>query len=93
MTRLNQILIGVLIVQLVVAAFVFLPRTLSSQTEVEALLPGLDVDGVTALTITSGWQNVADVLDRIEGDLLRFAQKDPRRKSPSTYQCLLQAGA
>lgn len=54
MTRLNQILIGVLIVQLIVAAFVFLPQTLSSQAEVEALLPGLDIDRVATLTITSG---------------------------------------
>jgi hypothetical protein len=65
MTRLNQILIGILIVQLIVAAFVFLPRTLSSQVEVEALLPGLDVDGVAALTITSG-----------EGQSLTLAKED-----------------
>lgn len=65
MTRLNQILIGILIAQLIVAAFVILPRTLSSQAEVEALLPGLDADHVTALTITSG-----------EGESLTLAKKD-----------------
>jgi hypothetical protein len=65
MTRLNQILIGVLIVQLIVAALVFLPRTLTSQAEVEALLPGLDADHVTALTITSG-----------EGESVTLAKKD-----------------
>jgi len=65
MNRRNRILIGVLVVQLIVAAFVFLPQTLSSQPEVEALLPGLDVDRVTALTITSG-----------EGESLTLAKKD-----------------
>lgn len=65
MTRLNQILTGILIVQLIVAAFVFLPRTLSGQAEVEALLPGLDVDHVVTLTITSG-----------EGRSLTLARKD-----------------
>jgi hypothetical protein len=65
MTRLNQILIGVLVAQLIVAAFVFLPRTLSGQAEVEALLSGLDADRVTALTITSG-----------EGESLTLAKKD-----------------
>jgi hypothetical protein len=64
-TRLNRILIGVLIVQLIVAALVFLPRTLSSQAEVEALLPGLDAEQVTALTITSG-----------EGESITLAKKD-----------------
>jgi hypothetical protein len=65
MTRLNRILIGVLIVQLIVAALVFLPRTLSSEAEVEALLPGLDAAHVTALTITSG-----------EGESITLAKKD-----------------
>jgi hypothetical protein len=65
MTRLNQILIGVLIAQLTVAALVLLPRTLSSQTEPGALLPELGVDTVTALTITSG-----------EGESLTLAKED-----------------
>jgi hypothetical protein len=65
MTRLNKILIGVLVVQLIVALLVFLPRTLTGQIEDEALLPGLDVDHVTALTITSG-----------EGESLTLAKKD-----------------
>ena len=65
MIRLNRILLGVLIVQLIVAALVTLPRTLSSEAEVEALLPGLDADHVTALTITSG-----------EGESITLAKKD-----------------
>ena len=65
MTRLNQILTGILVVQLIVAAFVFLPRTLSSQTEAGALLPDLEAGRVTAVTITSG-----------EGQSLTLAQKD-----------------
>jgi hypothetical protein len=48
-----------------VAALVFLPRTLSSEAEVEALLPGLDAEQVTALTITSG-----------EGESITLAKKD-----------------
>mgnify|MGYP000087242421 CR=1 FL=1 len=63
--RLNQILTGILVVQLIVAAFVFLPRTLSSQTEAGALLPDLEAGRVTAVTITSG-----------EGQSLTLAQKD-----------------
>jgi hypothetical protein len=65
MTRLNQILIGVLIAQLIVAALVLLPRTLSSQAEAGALLPDLDTDQVVALNITSG-----------EGETLTLAKRD-----------------
>jgi hypothetical protein len=65
MTRLNQVLIGVLIAQLIVAAVVLLPRTLSSQAEAGALLPDLDADQVVSLTITSG-----------EGEALTLAKED-----------------
>jgi hypothetical protein len=65
MTRLNQILLGALVVQLIVAALVLLPRTLSSEAQIEALLPGLDADQVAALTITSG-----------EGESLTLARRD-----------------
>jgi hypothetical protein len=65
MTKLNQILIGVLIAQLVVAALVLLPRTLSSQTEAGALLPDLDAEQAVVLNITSG-----------EGDSLTLSKED-----------------
>jgi hypothetical protein len=65
MTRLNQVLIGILIAQLIVAALVLLPRTLSSQTEAGALLPDLDAGQVVALNITSG-----------QGETLTLAKRD-----------------
>ena len=46
-----------------------------------------------AIAIASGWRTVADVISRIERDFRRFAQKDSRKKSPSTYHRLLEAGA
>jgi hypothetical protein len=54
MTRLNQILIGLLIAQLIIAALVLLPRTLSSEAVAEALLTDLEASDVVRLTITDG---------------------------------------
>ena len=43
--------------------------------------------------IAAGWTTVPDVLHRLAEDFLRFAPKNTRKKSPSTYQRLLLAEA
>jgi hypothetical protein len=54
MTRLNQILVVVLIGQLILGALVLLPGTLQSEAGVEALLPELEAGDVVGVTITEG---------------------------------------
>jgi hypothetical protein len=39
--------------------------------------------------IAAGWQTVPDLFRRLTEDFLRFAPKNARKKSPSTYQLLL----
>jgi hypothetical protein len=51
MTRLNQVLAGLLVVQLILAAVVFWPRPAGGEVGTP-LLPGLEADQVVALTIT-----------------------------------------
>lgn len=46
-----------------------------------------------AQAIHSGWHEMPRVLANITGDFLRFACKDRRRKSPSSFQYFLQLGA
>jgi hypothetical protein len=53
MTRLNQLLAGLLVVQLVLAAVVFWPRPAGGEVG-EPLLLGMETDQVVALTITGG---------------------------------------
>lgn len=53
MTRLNQVLAGLLVVQLVVAAIVFWPRPAAGEAG-QPLLPGIEPDQVVALTVTGG---------------------------------------
>jgi hypothetical protein len=52
MNRLNQILVGVLVLQLVVAAIVFWPRPTASGED-ESLFPDVEASRITGLTITS----------------------------------------
>lgn len=55
MNRLNRILSIALVVQLIVAALVFLPRTLQSDTEGDRpLFEGVEASQIVALTITDG---------------------------------------
>jgi hypothetical protein len=51
MTRLNQLLAGLLVVQLILAAVVFWPRTAGGEAG-EPLIPGFEPDQVVALTVT-----------------------------------------
>ncbi|RPI47640.1 MAG: DUF4340 domain-containing protein, partial [Chloroflexi bacterium] len=65
MTRLNQLLAGLLVVQLILAAVIFWPRPAGGQVG-EPLFPGMEADQVVALTITgSDGQSVK--LARTEG--------------------------
>jgi hypothetical protein len=43
--------------------------------------------------IAAGWTQVAERLHKLQRDLLRFARKDKRKKSPSTFQRLVCMGA
>jgi ribosomal protein L21 len=44
------------------------------------------------LSIANAWQDLPSIWQRFEHDLLRLAMQDKRKKSPSTYQLLLEAG-
>jgi hypothetical protein len=46
-----------------------------------------------AQAMLAGWRGMAAVLDKMTGDLLRFACKDKRRKSPSSFHAFILAGA
>lgn len=65
MTRLNQLLAGLLVVQLILAAVVFWPRTAGGEAG-EPLLPGLEPDQVVALTVT-GDDGKSVKLARVDG--------------------------
>jgi hypothetical protein len=65
MTRLNQLLLGLLVVQLILAAVVFWPRGAGGE-EGALLLPGLQADQVVALTVT-GSDGEGVKLARTEG--------------------------
>jgi hypothetical protein len=56
MNRRNQILAGVLVVQLAVAVFVLWPRT-SASGEAVSLFPGVTADQIVALTVSDGSGN------------------------------------
>lgn len=42
--------------------------------------------------IAHSWQDLSAIWQRFERDLLRFGLQDKRKKSPSTYELLLEAG-
>jgi DDE family transposase len=44
-------------------------------------------------TMRTNWQGTAEVLEKMTSDFLRFACKDNRRKSPSSFQAFIQAEA
>jgi hypothetical protein len=44
------------------------------------------------LAIANSWHDLSPIWQRFERDLLRFGMQDKRKKSPSTYQLLVQAG-
>lgn len=46
-----------------------------------------------AQAMVMGWQWMTTVLEKIIGDCLRFACKNKRKKSPSSFQSFVQAGA
>jgi hypothetical protein len=52
MNRRNLILIGVLVLQLVVAAVVFWPRATASETAGQSLFPGVEADRIVGLTMS-----------------------------------------
>ena len=44
------------------------------------------------LAIANAWHDLAPIWQRFDRDLHRLAMKDKRKKSPSTYQLLVEAG-
>ena len=46
-----------------------------------------------AQAIVSGWRTLTTVLEKITGDFRRFAGKDKRRQSPSSFQAFVRLGA
>ena len=52
MNRRNQILVGLLVLQLIVLAFVFWPRSAVSGKEGQSLFPGIAADQIVGLAIT-----------------------------------------
>jgi len=65
MTRLNQLLAGLIVVQLILAAVVFWPRTAGGEAG-EPLIPSLEPDQVVALTVT-GDDDQSVKLARVDG--------------------------
>ena len=63
MNRLNQVLVGLLVLQLVVAAVVFWPRPAGGESS-EALFPDLQADQVVALTVDDGEGNTVQLAKR-----------------------------
>jgi hypothetical protein len=66
MNKLNRILVGLLALQLVVAAVVLWPRPAASG-ESTSLLPGVEADQIVGLTITDA-QNRTITLARVDGN-------------------------
>lgn len=78
MNRLNRILSIALVVQLIVAALVFLPRTLQSDTEGDRpLFEGVEASQIVALTITDGEGASIQMAKQGEGWVLPEADDYP----------------
>ncbi len=71
MNRLNQILVGILVLQLVVAAVILWPRPAASG-EGGSLFPGVEAEHIVGLTITSGG-----------GQTIRLVKHDGGSASPT----------
>lgn len=76
-SRLNQILIIALVLQIALAAFVFWPRTAASQSGL--LLPDFKASEVTAVTITSGDGESVDLAKKEEEWVLPEADDYPAK--------------
>lgn len=84
-------LIGLVLFHWLVAPYRFLPSAeLSLAKAFHVLRRHLSA---IAHALASKGERLAAIFARLEADLLRFARKDPRKKSPSTFQSLCLAGA
>jgi hypothetical protein len=80
MNRRNQILIGILVLQLLVAAVVFWPRTSASSEAGQSLFPGVEADRIVGLTITSADGKSIQLAKRADGWVLPEAGDYPAQE-------------
>jgi hypothetical protein len=76
MSRSNQILAGILIVQLIVVGVVFWPRAVPSETG-ESLVSGVEADRIVGLTITDAAGTTLQLAKQAEGWVLPEADDYP----------------
>jgi hypothetical protein len=84
-------LLGVVVFHWLVAPWRFCPRAELSLPKAFRVLQRYALRLLDA--IAAAWRSVPDLLQRMTDDFLRFAPKNARQKSPSTYQLLLLAEA
>ncbi len=83
MTRLNQILVGILIVQIALGVVVFWPRP-TVAAESEPIFPDLEADDIVALTIADADGNSTRLARMDGGWVLPNADDYPAQESPIT---------
>jgi hypothetical protein len=79
MNRRNQILVGILVVQLVMGV-VFWPRTRVSGAEGQSLFPGVEVDRIVELTVTSADGKSIQLAKQADGWVLPEAGDYPAQE-------------
>jgi hypothetical protein len=82
-------LIGIVLFHWLVAPICFSQKQLSLPKAFSLLQHHM---GRFLMVIAANWCGFSKLLSRIEADFMRLAMKDKRKKSPSTYQLLVQAG-
>ena len=82
-------LIGIVLFHWLVAPLCFSEKQVSLPKAFSLLQHHI---GRLLMVIAANWCGFSKLLCRIEEDFLRLAMKDKRKKSPSTYQLLVQAG-
>ena len=77
MTRRNQILAGVLLLQLVLAAWMFWPRKATTGGAGKSLFPGIEADRIVKLTVRDGQGESVELARRTNGWVLSAADDYP----------------
>lgn len=77
MTRRNQILAGVLVLQLVLVAWMLWPRQVATGGAGKSLFPGIEADRIVKLTLRDGQGESVDLARRANGWVLSAADDYP----------------
>lgn len=77
MTRRNQILAGVLLLQLVLAGWMFWPRKATTGGAGKSLFPGIEADRIVKLTVRDGLGESVELARRTNGWVLSAADDYP----------------